>query len=240
MNESLETQPPPLHPAHRRQVNLLSGLMHAGLIMIGLSAVWTLQPAMTPRHWAAYVLVALVMLACVAVTRGRCGFQDGGKLLTALGAALVLRLARDPQLAAIPALSESMPAWLGAVSPGLGTLGLLLAAICGFLFVRTLNNFLGHGHQPLFVSALSWGSALILVLALVTFFTLRRFYELDVTYLSLLIAGIIQYYLLIRLALSTSGRMTVGAAPQIYLALAILLACGHNLLAGMVMGGEGP
>jgi len=240
MNLSLEAHPPPLHPAHRRQVRLLSGLMHVGLILIGVSAVWTLQPAMAPRHWAAYVVVALAMLAYVAATRGRCSFRDDGQLLTALGAALVFRLARDPQLAAIPALSEAMPGWLAAISPGLATLGLLLAAVCGFLFVRTLNNFLGHAHQPPFVSALGWGAGLMLALTLITFFMLSRFYELDGTYLTLLIAGLIQYYLLTRLVLSTSGRMTVGSAPQIYLALAILLACGHNLLAGLMMGGEGP
>ncbi len=240
MEEALDAQHPPLQPAHRRQVNLLSGLMHAGLALVGVSAIWTLQPAMTPRHWAPLVLVALVMLACAAATRGRCGFQDGGKLLTALGAAMVLRLARDPQLTAIPALSEALPAWLAAISPGLATLGLLLAAICGYLLVRTLNNYLGHGHEPPFLCALNWGSLLILVLSIGTFFTLRRLYEVDVSYLSLLLAGTVQYYLLIRTALTSSGRMTVGAAPQVYLALAILGAFAHNLLAGMVMGGEAP
>jgi hypothetical protein len=240
MSESLEDRHPPLHPAHLRQVALLSGLMHVGLAIIGLSAAWTVQMGMTPRQWAPYLVVALVMLVGTLGTRGRCSFTAGGKLLTALGAALVLRLARDPQLASIPALSEVMPPWLGAMSPGLGTFGVLLAAVCGFLFVRTLDGYLGHGHEPPFGRALDWAALLVLALSLVTFFTLRRLYEIDSAYLSLVLAGTVQYYLVGRTALTTSGRMTVGAAPQLYLALAIFASFGHSLIASAMSGGEGP
>ncbi len=240
MDDDLELRPPPLHPAHRRQISLLSGLMHAGLALVAVSAVWTVQPGMTPRQWGAYLLVALAMLIWAAVTRGRCGFQDGGKLVTALGGALVLRLARDPQLAAIPSLGDSLPSWVVAVAPGLAMLGLLLAAICGLLFVRTLNAYLGHGHESPFVWAVNWSAALVVTLSLIAFFTMRRFYEIEDAALIVLLAGTLQYYLMTRLLLSASGRTTVGAGPQVYLAVTILFACGRNLLAGLVIGGEGP
>jgi len=241
MDEDLELAPPPLQPAHRRQVGTLSACLHVGLLLIGASAVWTLQPALaSPRQWAPYLLVAVLLLACAAITRGRCAFTDGGRLLTGLGAALVFRLARDPQLANLPALSDTMPAWAQAIAPGLGTLGLIIAAISGLLYVRTLDSYLGHGHVPPLLRALNWSAALILGLSVVTFFTLSRFYELDSTYLIVLLAGTIQYYLLVRVALTSSGRMMVGAMPQIYLAVALLGAFAHNVLAGVLSGGEGP
>ena len=240
MAENLEVEAPPLHPAHRRQLMVLSGLMHAGLIVIGLCAIYSLQPVMGPRQWAAYVLVAVAMLVCAAVTRGRCGFADGGKLLTALGAGMVLKLAAEPQLANLSGLGERLPPWLAGANLTIASLGLLVAAVFGFWFLRTLSNYLGHGHEPPLGRALNGSVLLILALSVVTFFTLRRFYELDTAYLAVLVGNAIQYYLLLRLTLSASGRKMVGAGPQVYLAVAILLACARNLLGGAMMGGGAP
>lgn len=239
MEDELDTLPP-LQPAHRRQLQVLSGLFHAGLIIIAAAAIYSLQPALTLRDWAPYLVVAVAMLICAAATRGRCGLQDGGRLLTALGAALLLSLAREPQLSSIEAIYESLPLWLVTMGLGLGTLGVLLAAIAGLSFVRTLNSYLGHPHPPPFTWAVNLAGLLVLVVGVVTFLTLRRFYEMDAAYLSLLVANLVQYYLLLRVTLYASGRMFVGAAPQVYIAAAILLAFARNMLGGGMMGGEAP
>jgi hypothetical protein len=239
MAEDLEFKAPPLHPAHRRRLTALSALMHVGLVVISACAVYSLQPLMGPRHWAAYVLVALAMLVGAAATRGRYSFADGGKLLTALGAGLVFKLASEPQLANLPWPGEHLPSWLAGANLTIASVGLLVAAIFGFWLLRTLTDYLGHAHEPPFLWALNGSVLLILVLSAVTFSTLRRFYEIDGIYLALLVGNAVQYYLLLRLTLSASGRKMVGALPQVILALAILAACARNVLGGM-MGGEAP
>lgn len=240
MDDALEGQQPPLQPAHRRQVTIFSGLMHAGLIIICLSAVYSLQPLLTLRQWAACAFLALVMLICAGVSRGRCSFHDWGKLLTALAAVLVLWLARDPQLSELPWPGDRMPAWLVGAAPGVATVGVLITVVFGVMFLRTLSNYLGHAHTPPFLQALNWAAFVVMVLAAGTFLLLRRFYEMDVAALALLLGNVIQYYLLVWVTLSASGRVTVGAAPQIYLAAAILLAFVRNLAGGMIVGGQGP
>lgn len=240
MAEALAEPQPPLQPAHRRQVTVFSVLMHAGLLIICASAVYTLQPTLTLRQWAACLILALAMIICAIATRGRCSFRDGGKLITALGAMVVLWLARDPQLAELPGLGEHLPDWLVAAAPGVATVAVLIAVICGFLFVRTLTSYVGHGHTPPFLRALNWSALIVLVLGIGIFLILKRFYEMDVAALTMLLANVIQYYLLLSVMLSASGRTTVGAAPQVYLAVAILLAFARNVAGGMVFGGEGP
>lgn len=239
MEDELEPIPP-LQPAHRRQVRLLSGLFHAGLVIIAAAAVYSLQPALALRDWAPYLVVAVVMLICAAVTRGRSGLSDGGRLLTALGAALLLSLAREPQLSSIEAIYDSLPLWLVTMGLGLGTLGVLVAAIGGLGLVRALSSYFGQPHPPPFLWALNRAALLVLVVGVATFLTLRRFYEMDGAYLSLLLGNLVQYYLLLRVTLHSSGRMNVGAAPQVYIAVAILLAFARNMLGGGMMGGEAP
>ena len=227
-----DIEPVELLPRHRRSIVTLATLAIIGLLLICVSAVWTVQPpTFGLRQWAARALLAIVLLVSAAVSRGRSAFTTGGKLGTALAALLVLGLAYDPQLANLGSLGDKLPAWLSALSPGLGTLGVVLAAVFGLAYINTINSYLRHRHDTPFAGALNASVLLVIVLGLATYLCLHRIYELDPTVLSLLIGNAIQYYLVAVVVTQLSGRIGVGSSLQVCTSLTILLALARNLLA---------
>lgn len=214
-------------------------ILHAGLAVIAAAAIYSLQPALSLKQWLPYLLVALAMLISALATRGRFSGTAGGKLLVALGASLALRLAHEPQLASISALSHI--SWLGITGLGISVVGVLLAAIGGYGYIVKCPADQGAEIVASFRWALHIMLILIVGLGLVSFFGLRQFYEIDRACLGTLIAGVLQYYWLGLSMLSASGEKYVGAAPHIYLGIALILAFIRNALGGgLLPGGEGP
>lgn len=232
MDDLEDFEPVALEPRHRRRIAVLAALTHVGLLLICASAVWTVQPpTFGMRRWAGYALLAVLLLLSAAFTRGRAAFSNAGKLAVTLAAVIVFSLAYDPQFASIGSLGEKMPAWLAAVAPGLGTVGVLWATIFGLSYLATIDSYQQHRHYTLF----AWGlkSALILIvgLGLATYLCLHRLYELDPTVLSLLIGNALQYTAVAYVVVNLSGRLAVGSSLQVYTALTILLALARNILA---------
>ncbi|MEI6501858.1 MAG: hypothetical protein WCP21_12625 [Armatimonadota bacterium] len=232
MDEFEDIEPVELEPRHRRRITVLAALTNVGLLLICASAVWTVQPpTFGLRRWAGYAVLALLLLLSAALPRGRSAFSNAGKLAVTLAALIVLSLAYDPQLASVGALGDTMPPWLSAISPGLGTLGVLLAVVCGFSYLFTINGYLRHRHHTLFAWGLKSALILIIGLGLATYLCLHRLYELDPTVLSLLIGNALQYTLVGYVVVNLSGRLGVGSSMQIYLSLTVLLALARNILA---------
>ena len=233
MEDPQDLPPAEFVAARRPRVLIRAALMHVGLLMICASAILTPQPStLTHRRWAAMGLLALVILLSAAVTRGRLAFQTAGKFLTALAAVSVLSLSYDPQLASIPAAAAVMPPWLAAIGPGLGTLGVVWAAVFGLSYLNTVDSYVRHRHLAPFVWGLNAALLVVAGLGIVSYLCLGRLYELDPTLLPLLLGNVIQYYLLLRVVLSVSGRVGVGSSLPVYLALTILAAAARSLLAG--------
>lgn len=231
--EDLEDfEPVELQPRHRRRLILLAALTNLGLLLICVSAVWTLQPpTFGLRRWAGLGLFALTLLIVAAVTRGRSAFSTNGKLATGLAAIIVLGLSYDPQLANIGTLGENMPSWLLGLAPGLGTLGVVITTVFGLTYDATINNYQRHRHDAPFAWGLKAAALLVIVLGLVSYLCLHRLYELDSTVLGQLFGNAIQYYFLALVVVSLSGRIAVGSTMQVLLSLTILLAFARNLLA---------
>lgn len=222
-----------LQPRHRREVTTLATLMHVGLLLVCASAVYTVQPpTMGMERWLGLGLLAIILLVWAAVTRGRCAFSDGGRLLTALAAGIALSLAADPQLASFSNFGETMPSWLMGLAPGLSMAGVIIASIFGLWYLYTLNNYLRHGHAAPFRWGLHAAALLIIALGIVTFLALDRFYQMDVMDLATLLGNALQYYLLLLVVLSVSGRTGVGAVMQVYFAATLLLALARNVVGG--------
>lgn len=210
----------------------LATLANAGLLLICASAIWTVQPpTFGLRQWAGRAVLALVLLISAAISRGRSAFTTGGKLGTALAAIIVLGLAYDPQLANLASIGEKLPAWLSALSPGLGTLGVVIAAVFGLAYIATINATLRHRHDTPFSGALTASVILVIVLGLVTYLCLQRMYELDPTILALLIGNASQYYVIAVVVSQLSGRIGVGSSIQVMMSVTILLALARNVLA---------
>lgn len=232
MDDFEDIEPVELLPRHRRRIVTLATLAGAGLVLICASAVWTVQPpTFGMRKWAGLAALALALLISAALSRGRSALTTPGKLGTALAALIVLSLAYDPQLASIGNLGDKLPAWLSGISPGLGTLGVLIAALFGLAYITTINAYLRHRHDTPFAGALNAAVVLVIVLGLVTYLCLHRWYELDPTVLALLIGNAIQYYLIAVVATQLSGRIGVGSSIQVYMSLTILAALARNVLA---------
>lgn len=219
------------HPARGKGFSLLlAALTHVGLIVICLSAIYTLQPPTLPtRRWAGLVVLALVMLGNAIVSRGRSGFSVNGKLLTALAGGIVLSLAGEPQLANLGNLGETLPPWLVSLYPSIATVALVWAVTFGLAYLRASNADRAQRTTP-FLGGLHASGLLVLVLGLVTFFALTRLYPIDPMYLSLLISNALQYYLLLLVLVSISGRIGVGSSIELYMAVTLLLACARNIL----------
>lgn len=220
-----------LQPRHRRCVAVLGTLTQVGLLIICVSAVWSVQPEFSARKWAGFGALALGLLGAAAVTRGRAAFSTGGKLATGLAAMIVLGLCLQPQLADVGNLAERLPPWLVAMSPGLAMLGVLVAAAFGLTYLGTLNSYQRHRHYPPFAQGLRAALLLVAVLGVVTYLCLRRQYELDPTLLPLLLGNVVQYYLLGVVVVNVSGRIGVGCSPQVLFAVTLLLAAVRNFLA---------
>ena len=232
MDDLEDLEPVELLPRHQRRITTLATLTNVGLVLVCLSAVWTIQPADFPhRRWAAYGLLALILLISAAVTRGRVAFSPAGKLGATLAALIVLSLAYDPQLASLASLGDKLPAWLAAIAPGLGTLGVLVTAIFGLSYLSTINEYVHHRHYTLFAWGLKSAFLLIVLLGLATYLCLHRMYQLDPTIPPLLIGNALQYALVAYVVVNLSGRLGVGSSMQIYLSLTILLALARNILA---------
>lgn len=222
-----------LQPRHRREVSTLANLMHVGLLLVCASAIYTLQPpTIGMERWLGLGLLAIILLVWAAATRGRCAFTDGGKLLTALAAGIVLNLAYEPQLANLGNFGENMPSWAMGLAPGLAMAGVILAASFGLWYLRTLNNYLRHGHTAPFRWGLHAAFLLVIALGLITFLALDRLYQMEPMDLSALLGNALQYYLLLLIVINVSGRTGVGAVMQVYFAATLLLALARNVIGG--------
>jgi hypothetical protein len=226
------------HPTHHQlpQAWVLAVLTHVGLLTICVSAAYTLQPAdFSRRRWAALALLAVAALFHAAVTRGRGASGAAGRSLTALLAGAVLSLSYDPQLANWPAIGEKLPLWLASANPSLATIGVVLAGACGAIYLATVHRHHRRRHPVPYVRVVLAAALLVVVMGVGAFLALSRVYELDGLYLVMLLSNAVQYAWVLSIVLGMSGRVGVGATPQVYLALTVLAALARNVAGG----GEG-
>lgn len=237
MEDLEDLEPVELAPRHRRRITTLAALSNVGLLLICVSAIWTVQPpTFGMRRWAGYALLAVILLLAAAFSRGRSAFTAAGKLGVTLAAVLVLSLAYDPQLANLGNLGEKLPEWLLATAPGLGMLGVLVVAVFGLTYMTTINEYVHHRHYTLFAWGLKSAAAMVIVLGLTTYLCLNRLYDVDPTMLALLVGNAVQYTLVSYVVVNLSGRIGVGSSMQVGLAATLLLALARNLLAAQ--GGQ--
>ncbi len=220
----------------KRTAYAFSGLYHAGMLAVAFSCAYTVQP---PNYTKLFFLTAAVfagaLLIWAIVSRGKSGQTEAGAGLAALLAGIVFSLAYDPQLFDLfPTAYESLPVWVTDLSPSIGTVGVLIAALGAGMYVMS-----GCDRQERtvpFMSALLWAAGLVLVIGLLMYFGLRNVYDLQGGFYTRgLLVRILTYGLLIGTTLRLSGRPGIGNAPVWYLTLAIWIAAARHIL-GIGMG----
>lgn len=205
---------------------------HLGLLAVGFSAAWTIQPEgwFSRGEWAAFALIGLATLVA-----GLAGIRLGvrcptGAGLLALAAATALYMAYDPQLGTLPGMGALAMGPLGAFEPSLAHLGASAAALFALLY------FLLHP-RPRPAVPFSGGviAAALLLLALggIMYLALHNVYDLSAASgLPALAFRIGSMALVMLAALVMSGARGVGPVAHIYLGAALLAAVARNLAGG--------
>jgi len=205
--------------------------VHAGLLVVCASCAYTMQPDMFgEREWLAFAALGIVIAGVAACTRGRVGKAQAGRLLLALGATTALALSYEPPLSALPAVSDRVPTWLAQFEPGIGLAGIALALVFWALYRVVARG--GVQADPPFVGALLVSAFGVLVLAGIMYLALHGLYDLAGGYGNLLVAyNVVQYTILMLIALEMSGAVGVGGLPHLYVGAAVFIAAARNLLA---------
>lgn len=204
---------------------------HLGLLLVGLSAAWTIQPEgwFSRGEWVAFALIGLAALAA-----GLAGLRLGvrcptGAGLLALAAATGLYMAYDPQLAALPGMAAVATGPLGALEPSLAHLGVLVAALFAAISWALRDREL-RPEAP-FAGGIIAAALLVLVLGGVMYLALHNLYDLSAASgLPALTFRIGSLALVMLAAVAVSGARGVGAVAHIYLGGALLAAVARNLM----------
>lgn len=204
--------------------------VHLGLIAVCFGAVYTAQVpgAVTKMDYAGYALVgfALVLMGAIQALDITSTASRG---LLALGGAIALYLAYDPQLGGLPGGAAIAESPVGQFQPSVAHVGVVVAGLA-----LALQAGVGRGILPRevpFRRALLAAALLLLALMAVMWGGLRSVYDLSMTTSpGLLVFRTIAYGLLMFVCLTIPGVRGAGRAPHIYLGLALIGAVARNLL----------
>jgi hypothetical protein len=209
--------------------------IHLGLLVVAGTALYSKQsPTLTLRQAGLLALVGLALAVWAAAEGHRPEVGRGLRLLMALGAVLLLGLARAPRLATFLPPDEPLRDILSYLQVNLGTVGVFLAVFF-WLGYRSAGGERFQRPPPLQRAALL-SSALIVVLALVCHFAFFDLYgrggDLGT---GLVIFQAVVYGGLLAVVLGASGGPLVRRWPAYYLGAALLAAGVLGVLA--VQGG---
>ena len=211
--------------------------LHLGLLLVAVSAVLSRPPAgLGLGHVTVLVLVGLALLIWAALERSG-GSSSAFRAATALGAALLLGLARTPRLT-LPAPDE--PHLSGAMRWAvqlfsqppltLAAVGALLACLCWFVMRASGGRALIR-REP-FQVAVIWAGLMLVAFSLLLYLVLQPLYGISGRELGTWAAVMRAVYLVALLVptLAATGGPLVRRAPAVYLGLALLAAAGLDLL----------
>jgi len=205
--------------------------VHLGLATVIFGAVYTSQielRGMVPTlEWGRYGLVGLALVVVgIAPAWGR---SAAGRGLLALGAALALYLAYDPQLLGLPGGERLFETPLVMLEPSLAHVGIIVAAV--FLAIQVAVDRRALPRPVPFRASLLIAGALLLGLMAIMWLAFRGLYDLSmVTSPTLLIFRTLSYGLLMLVCLTIPGMRGVGRWAHIYLGLALIGAVVRNMM----------
>ncbi len=224
-----ERAPVPLLAAPRG-LHLAWGI-HLGLLVVAAGALHSKQsPPLTLRQAGLLVVVGLSLLIWSLAEGRRAEVGRGLRLLIALGAALLLGLARAPRLATFLPPEEPLRGLLSYLQVSLGAVGVFLALFF-WLGYRGAGGERFQRPPPLRRAALLSGG-LIIVLALVCHFAFFGLYgrggDLGT---GLVVFQAVTYSALLVVVLGASGGPLVRRWPAYYLGAALAAAGVLGMLA---------
>jgi hypothetical protein len=208
-----------------------AAVAHLGFAAMAVSTVWTAMPLSPLGLFERYMveLVGLVLIAAGTAGRTRLAGSTPGRLLCALGAGMCLRLAVDPTIEKLPALSAKLPMWAIDAYPGLATAGWLLAALGALIW------WLGGGKagdsEPYRGLAALVGLALVAATLAVGAALRAAGYEVPTYDNLLLVWRTVEVVVALVVAVSVSGRRGFGPWPMILLGAGLLGHVARTLLA---------
>ncbi len=209
-----------------------AGLAHLGFAALAASTVWTAMPV-TPLGLFERYMVALVGLVLVvggAAGRSRLAGAVPGKLLCALGAGICLRLAVDPTIERLPALSQALPMWVLDAYPGLATAGWILAALGALVWWAGGGT---DGESGPYRGLTAAVGALLIAATLAVGAALRAAgYEVPTQGNLLLIWRVVEVVVTVVVVLAVSGRRGFGPWPMALLGTALLAHAARTFVGG--------
>lgn len=205
-----------------RGLHLAWGI-HLGLLLVAAAALHSKQsPPLTLRQAGLLAVVGFSLLIWSAAEGRRPEVGRGLRLLMALGAALLLGLARTPRLVTFLPPEEPLRDLLAYLQVSLGTVGVFLALFF-WLGYRSAGGERFQRPPPLQRAALL-STGLIIVLALVCHFAFFGLYgrggDLGT---GLVIFQAVAYGALLVVVLGASGGPLVRRWPAYYLGAALLV-----------------
>jgi hypothetical protein len=207
----------------------MSGV-HAGVITVIFGAVYTAQVpgAVTTMEYAGYGLIGLALVLAGGIRAVEIG-SAGSRGLLALGGAIALYLAYDPQVMALPGGGMLADSPVGMLEPNVAHVGVMVAGL--FLGLQAaVDRRVLPSHVP-FRGALIVAVAGLVALGMITSALLGRIYDLSMTTgASVLAFRTVAYGLLMLICLTIPGVRGVRRAPHIYLGLALIGAVVRNLV----------
>jgi len=215
-------------PVQRSSATLWLGaaLTHVGFAALAASTVWTAMPLTQHGSYERFMIcfVGAVLVAVALIGGARLASSTPGKLLCALGAGICLRIAVDPTLEKLPALSNALPMWALDAYPGLATVGWIVAALGALVW--WLGGGRANDARPYRGIALVGGVLLIGVTLCVGAALKAAGYEVPIHDNLLLVWRTVEVVVTLVVAMSVCGGRGVGRWPLVMLGLALM---GHFL-----------
>ncbi len=206
--------------------------VHLGLLVVLFGAIYTSQieiRGMVPTlEWGRYGLVglALVLVGVIPAWDVR---SAAGRGLLALGAALALYLAYEPQLLGLPGGERLFETPLVNLEPTLAHVGIVIAAL--FLGLQMAIGGRALPRKAPFRASLLVAAALLLGLMAIMWLAFRGLYNLTtITSPAVLVFRTLSYGLLMLICLMIPGMRGVGRWAHIYIGLALIGVVVRNLM----------
>ncbi|MFO8080697.1 MAG: hypothetical protein R6V07_10345 [Armatimonadota bacterium] len=204
--------------------------VHVGLLIVVFGTVYTaqVQGAVTSLEYAGYAVIGLALLLTGSIRAVDIG-SVGSRGLLALGAAVALYLAYDPQVMVLPGAGMLAETPVSALGPSMAHFGVVIAGL--FLGLQAAVDRRALPRHVPFRAAVVVAVALLVGLSIITSTALGRIYDLSMTTgPSVLAFRAVAYGLLMIVCVTIPGVRRVSRAPHIYLGLALIGAVVRNLV----------